>query len=93
MLQDDPDDVFLNYALAKACAAEGNLAEALARFDRVIGLDPNYVAAYFQKGQALAEAQQLPEAREVLSRGIEVARRTGDAHAEAEMAAFLASDF
>ena len=91
MLQDDPDDVFLNYALAKSYAAEGNVPDALAQFDRVIALDPNYVAAYFQKGQALVEAQSVAEARSVLSRGIEVARRTGDTHAVAEMSALLES--
>jgi tetratricopeptide (TPR) repeat protein len=91
LLQTDPDDVFLNYALAVACVAEGDLAAGLERFDRVVELDPAYVAAYFQKGQALAAARQTEAARHVLRRGIEVARNTGDAHAAAEMAAFLDS--
>jgi predicted Zn-dependent protease len=91
MLQSDPDDVFLNYALAKAFVSEGDLTGAFQRFDRVIELDPDYVAAYFQKGQALVEAQQPDAARDVLARGIEVAQRTGDTHAMAEMSAFLES--
>jgi tetratricopeptide (TPR) repeat protein len=89
LLKADPDDPFLKYALAKELASEGNLTAALAAFDRVIAEHPDYVAAYFQKGQTLAGEGDADAAREVLTRGIAVARRVGDAHAAGEMAAFL----
>lgn len=89
LLAGEPDDVFLNYGLAKAYAAEGNVEAALRQFDRVLALDPNYVAAWFQKGQTQAEHGETEAARETLRRGIEVARRVGDAHAEGEMNGFL----
>ncbi|MEX0701234.1 MAG: tetratricopeptide repeat protein [Planctomycetales bacterium] len=89
LLESDPDDVFLNYALAKELIAEGRAAEGLACFDRVIELDPNYVPAYFQKGQALAERGEVAAAREALTAGIAAARRTGDTHALGEMTGFL----
>ncbi|MGH7201352.1 MAG: tetratricopeptide repeat protein [Planctomycetaceae bacterium] len=89
LLKSEPDDVFLNYALAKALASEGDLQAALAQFDRVLDLAPDYVPAHFQKGQTLADHGRTDSAREAIVRGLEVAARVGDAHAEAEMRAFL----
>jgi thioredoxin-like negative regulator of GroEL len=89
LLESDPDDVFLQYALAKTCISEGDVAGGLAQFQRVIDLHPEYVPAYFQKGQALAEQGRTEEAREVLTSGIQIARKVGDAHAEREMTEFL----
>jgi tetratricopeptide (TPR) repeat protein len=89
LLQADPGDVFLKYALAKELVSEGDVPAALAAFDRVIAEHPEYVPAYFQKGQTLAAEGETESAREVLTRGVEVARRVGDAHALGEMTAFL----
>lgn len=89
LLKADPHDPFLKYALAKELASEGDVPAALAAFDRVIDEHPDYVPAYFQQGQTLAGEGEADAAREVLTRGIAVARRVGDAHAAGEMAAFL----
>ena len=89
MLKADPGDPFLKYALAKELVSEGDVAGGLAAFDHVIAEHPDYVAAYFQKGQTLATEGEEEEARDVLARGIEVARRVGDGHAAGEMTAFL----
>jgi thioredoxin-like negative regulator of GroEL len=91
LLQSDPDDVFLQYALAKARIAEGDLEAGLAQFQTVIDRHPDYVPAYFQKGQALAERGRIEEARDVLVSGIQIARKVGDGHAEREMTEFLES--
>ena len=89
LLKSDPDDVFLLYALAMASLSEGEIQEGLQLFDRVIERDANYVAAYFQKGQALARESEAEKAQEVIRRGIEVARQIDDQHAAGEMTAFL----
>jgi tetratricopeptide (TPR) repeat protein len=91
LLESDPDDVFLQYALAKARVSEGNIEAGLAQYESVIDRHPDYVPAYFQKGQTLAERGRTIEAREILARGINVARKVGDAHAEREMSEFLES--
>lgn len=88
LLAEDPDDVFLNYALAKEWHSEGAVPEALAAFDRVISLHPDYVPAYFQKGQVLVEDGEVESARAVLTDGIAVARRVGDEHAAEEMSEY-----
>ena len=89
MLKSDPDDVFLHYALAMTYVSDGDSAKALSGLQDVIDRNPDYVAAYFQKGQTLAREGRTDAAREVLARGIEAARRVGDSHAEAEMTGFL----
>jgi len=81
MLQTDPDDPFLHYALAKEHIAAGEAAAGLSRLQAVIERFPDYVAAYFQQAQVLAEQQQHDAARQALVSGIEVANRVGDAHA------------
>jgi Tfp pilus assembly protein PilF len=89
LLESDPDDVFLQYAVAMAYASEGEPDVAIERLEQVIERDPKYVAAYFQRGQLLAQRGDAEAAREVVERGIAVARQVGDAHAESEMSGFL----
>jgi thioredoxin-like negative regulator of GroEL len=91
LLQSDPNDVFLQYALAKARISEGDVEGGLAQFQLVINGNPDYVPAYFQKGQSLAERGRIEEARTVLASGIQVARKVGDGHAEREMTEYLES--
>lgn len=91
MLQSDVNDIFLNYALAMAMLSEGDDDAGINQLQRVIEINPEYVPAHFQKGQALARAGRTEEAREVLQRGILVARKVRDHHAEGEMTGFLES--
>ncbi len=91
LLADDPTDVFLIYAVAMAFASEGDTAEAIDKLATLVEAQPDYVPAWFQRGQLLAGASRVQEACEVLTEGIGVARRVGDAHAEGEMTEFLES--
>jgi Flp pilus assembly protein TadD len=91
MLQDSPDDTFLLYALAMEQRSAGDDEAALSQLDRVLAVDSDYVAAYFQKGQILAGLDRAEPARQILQQGIAVAGRVGDDHAAAEMTEFLAS--
>ncbi len=89
MLKSDPSDPFLNYALGKALATEGNPEAAVAQFRKLLALAPEHVAAWFQLAQTLAELGDAAAAREVATEGIAVAQRQGDSHAVAEMTGFL----
>ena len=91
LLESTPDDVFLHYALAMECLSAGDIAEWVQKLEQTLQLDPTYVAAYFQLGQAWAGDEQTSRAREILAQGIEVAQRKNDAHAAAEMSAFLST--
>jgi Tfp pilus assembly protein PilF len=89
LLQDDPDDSFLRYAVAMEHKSEGEPAKALETLQEVLERDPQYVAAYFQAAQLLAEANQTDPARDLLRHGILVAERAGDSHAAGEMQGLL----
>lgn len=89
MLQEDPADTFLQYALAMQCLSEGDDKGGAERFEALLAQDPNYVPAYMQLALALEKSADVERSREVLKRGIEVAKRTGDDHAEGEMRGFL----
>lgn len=91
MLQQSPEDTFLLYALALEERSSGNGEAALSQLDRVLAVDSDYVAAYFQKGQILAGLGRDEQARQVLQEGVAVAGRVGDDHAAAEMTEFLAT--
>ena len=89
LLETDPDDVFLLYALALEYVSAGDVSVGLQKLAELTDRNPDYVAAYFRRGQILADQNEVDDAREILTRGIEVARKTGDAHAEREMSEFL----
>jgi len=84
-LQDEPDDVFTHYAIALEFKSMGRMQEAIEKFEEVIALDPDYIAAYHQLGLLFADMEQKERALEFLERGIVVAKRTGDVHAQQEM--------
>ena len=89
MLEDNPRDPFLLYGLAMEQQSAEDWESALASLDRVREVDPQYVAAYFQRGQILARLDRTDEARAILEAGIAVGREVGDDHAVGEMSEFL----
>ncbi|HUU83769.1 MAG TPA: tetratricopeptide repeat protein [Phycisphaerae bacterium] len=89
LLAADPEDVFLNFGLAMELAKEEPIEPALRQFEKVIGLDADYAAAYYQKGRLLLGQHRKEEAREVLTAGVAAAQRAGDHHAETEMGELL----
>ncbi len=89
MLAQSPNDTFLRYALAMACVSEGNPSAAREGLQDLIASDPQYVPAYFQLAQLQVGRGEAEAAKPVLMRGIEMARRAGDAHAEGEMRGLL----
>lgn len=89
LLAAEPDDVFLNYSMAMELAKAQRFDESLARFARVIELDPNYIAAYSQQGKTLVQLGRRDEARQVLAAGIDRAKALGNRHAQDDMEQLL----
>src|ERR1700676_5552417 len=80
-----PGDAFARYGLALECANLGDDEAAAGHFRQLLETNPGYVAGYFQFGQFLSRLGRLEEARKLLSDGIVVAQKAGDAHARDEM--------
>jgi predicted Zn-dependent protease len=90
MLADEPNDPFLRYGLAMEYVSEGNDPEAWRTLQDLLAVSADYVPAYLQAGQVLTRLGRATEARDVLSRGVAVARAQGEQHAAEEMQGFLA---
>lgn len=88
-VKENPNDAFARYGLAMEHSNRGDVETALAEFNRLIELHPDYSAGYFMAAQMLARVGKTSEARTFLEGGIAAAARTGNAHAKSEMQAML----
>jgi len=90
MLEGEPNDAFLHFALAMEYAKQGLGAEAVTEFKKVKQINPQYMPAYFQQGNALIALGAIEAAKQVLAQGITVAQQVGDRHAATQMGEALA---
>ncbi|MBZ5524695.1 MAG: tetratricopeptide repeat protein [Acidobacteriia bacterium] len=88
-LEQNPNDAFARYGLAMEYSNLGQTETALQQFSRLLELHPDYTNGYFMAAQTLAKAERNEEARAMLQKGLESARRTGNRHAQSEMQAML----
>ena len=88
-LQAEPNDTFLRYALAMEYAKLDQFEDALREFNTLLTANPNYVPAYFMAGRTCEQNADNESAKTFYKKGIEVATRTGDTHAAAEISSAL----
>ena len=91
ILAENPNDAFARYGLAMEYANTGDTATALAEYQKIVELNPEYVPAYQMAGQLLMNLGRDADARTWFDKGIAAARRTGNQHAESEMQGILAT--
>jgi tetratricopeptide (TPR) repeat protein len=91
ILEQAPDDAFARYGLALEYSNSGQTDQALDHFGKLLSKHPDYTAGYFMAAQSLAKAERIDEAKKMLGDGIASAKRTGNAHALAEMQEMLES--
>jgi tetratricopeptide (TPR) repeat protein len=91
MLEKQPDDVFLLYAIAMEHRKAGGYPEALDYLKRVLQRDPAYLAAYQQVGQVQELAGDMESAKAAYRQGVQAAAARGERHAGDEMAEALAA--
>lgn len=90
LIAQDPTNSRLRYMLAMETANLGDLEGAVTLYQELIGLDPDYSAAYYHGGQTLERLGREDEARNCYRDGIESTRRNGDAHTRGELEGALA---
>jgi tetratricopeptide (TPR) repeat protein len=88
-LEQNPNDAFARYGLALEYSKLGQTETALQQFDKLLELHPDYSNGYFMAAQTLARLERNDEARAMLLKGIDSAKRTGNRHALNEMSAML----
>src|SRR5437764_1146420 len=89
MVARNPGDSFARYGLAMEWARSGNLEQAVEEYRGLLAVNPNYAAAYYHGGQALAQLGRVDEARTLYREGIEATTRIGDLHTRSEIEAAL----
>ncbi|HET8889949.1 MAG TPA: tetratricopeptide repeat protein [Candidatus Angelobacter sp.] len=88
-LEQNPGDAFARYGLAMEYSKAAQTEQALAEFNKLLELHPDYTNGYFMAAQTLERNGRTAEAKAMLERGVEAAKRTGNKHALSEMAAML----
>ncbi len=84
-LEIEPNDSFTLYAIALEYASHKNIPEAIKKLEELILLDPNYIPAYHQLGNLLAQSGRQDDALMIFEKGIQTAELVGDTHARKEM--------
>lgn len=94
MLKSDPNDSFLNYALALEYAKEGKTEKAIESIEQLLARDKNYLGAYYQLGKFYEETDNVSAAINIYQKGIEIAREQKNRKAEGELneALFMIED-
>jgi tetratricopeptide (TPR) repeat protein len=88
-LEQNPGDAFARYGLAMEYSKAGQTEQALAEFNKLLELHPDYTNGYFMAAQTLERSGRTAEAKKMLESGVEAARRTGNKHALSEMSGML----
>lgn len=83
MLEEDPSDQFLQYALA---LEYHKLGEGKKAIDMLKRLSDDYLPKYYQLGKLFEEHLQLEEALEIYRKGENLARKVGDLKTANELA-------
>jgi tetratricopeptide (TPR) repeat protein len=75
MLEQEPNDEFLQYAIAIEYFSSQNFEKALSCLKDIIHNKPNYLAVYYQTGKCYEELKQFEEAKSIYAKGIDVAQK------------------
>lgn len=75
MLKEEPQDVFLNYALAVELVGEEKYEEAEKQFLKTTQLNADYLPCYYQLGQTAEKLNKGKEALEFYHKGVELAKK------------------
>jgi predicted Zn-dependent protease len=89
MVEQAPGDSRVRFMLCMEYLGAQRWEDALAALNELAARDPDYVTAYYQGGRASEQLGRDDDARAWYSRGIETAKRIGDAHAQSELQAAL----
>ncbi len=89
MLEKNPDDTFLNYAAALEYKKDNAPKKAISIFKKIIDMDPDYLATYYQLGKLLEDAGKTEEAIKIYRKGHKLAREKKDVKAMGELSEAL----
>jgi tetratricopeptide (TPR) repeat protein len=86
-LESEPNDPFLNYALATEYVVLGEPSLALTYFEELVKNHSDYVGTYFHLGKLYETLGRKEDAITTYQQGINVATKQQNAHARSELQA------
>jgi tetratricopeptide (TPR) repeat protein len=78
MLEENPEDSFLNYAAALELHKRGRTPQAIEIIEQIIGRDPDYLGAYYQLGKLLEGENKIERAIDIYKAGKIIAKALDD---------------
>ena len=85
MLLKEPNDVFLNYALAMEHLSAEEFKEAELQLKKVLSINPNYLPCFYQLGQVNEKLGKNEDALAYYKQGIELAKSQNNMKALGEL--------
>ena len=85
MIQQDPNDEFVMFALAQEYNKMGFLGKSVKWYNRLKTANPDYVGLYYHLAAVYAELDEEANAVETYNTGIEIAQKLNDQHALSEL--------
>ena len=85
-LEENPNDSFITFAIAKEYEGLENLDKALSFYQRLRDQDPAYIGTYYHLGKLFEQLGHLEKALDTYTSGMQVAQNQGDQHAYSELA-------
>lgn len=74
MLQQEPNDEFLQYAVCMEYMSLQQFEKAAAGLQTILKMNANYLPAYYQLGKCLEAQSKAAEARHVYEAGLKIAK-------------------
>jgi len=84
-LENNPQDSFIQHALALEYIKLGDDGEARQLFEELLHREPGYVGSYYHLGKLLERKDEMDAAIRWYEKGMEEAKKAGDNHAFGEL--------
>jgi tetratricopeptide (TPR) repeat protein len=85
MLKTEPNDSFLNYALALEFAKANDVKKAIELIENLLLRDENYLGAYYQLGKYYEQTENFSKAISTYNTGITLAKKVKNNKALGEL--------
>lgn len=85
MLVQDPNDSFLQHALALEYIKLGKDSEAKTVFQNLLKNEPGYIGSYYHLAKLLERTGEIEEAVQIYEKGMDEAKKAGDQHTFSEL--------
>lgn len=88
-IQQDPSDTFSKFALALELLKDDRVEKAQLLFEAILKQDPDYLGVYYHLGKLYQHREMYSLAKEMFSKGIEVAEKKNESRTKSELSEAL----